>query len=105
MEGTGLTPHFPLWGKDTQKLSQEMLLAKLIAHIVTLNPDKAPKDLCGSQYTQGFLDALPDIVDPCGENGEFHTVVSYAPGFAEPLQLQIGETVEREGFIYTDFTL
>ena len=105
MEGTGLTPHFPLWGKDTQKLAREMLSAKLISHIVTLNPDKVPKDLCGSQYTQGFLDALPEAVDPCGENGEFHTVVSYAPGFAEPLQLQIGETVEREGFIYTDFSL
>lgn len=105
MQNSGLTPHFPLWGKDTTQLAQEMLSANLIAHIVTMNPDKMPKNLCGNQYTQSFLDALPEAVDPCGENGEFHTVVSYAPGFAEPLQLQKGETVEREGFIYTDFTL
>ena len=105
MEGTGLAAHFPLWGLDTQQLAQEMLSAKVIAHIVTLNPEKVPKDLCGSQYTQSFLDALPDTVDPCGENGEFHTVVSYAPGFSQPLQLQVGNTIEREGLIYTDFTL
>ena len=101
----GLTPHFPLWGQDTTELAQEMLASGLVAHIVTMNPDKMSKELCGAQFCQEFLDQLPEGIDPCGENGEFHTVVSYAPGFTEKLALQRGETVEREGFVYTDFTL
>ena len=82
-----------------------MLADGLVAHIVTLNPNKLPKELCGHPFNQAFLEQLPEGVDPCGENGEFHTVVSFAPGFAAPLNLVQGETVEREGFVYTDFSL
>ncbi|MGB2486248.1 MAG: ATP-binding protein [Candidatus Puniceispirillaceae bacterium] len=103
--GAGLTPHFPLWGMDTPQLAQQMLADGLVAHIVTLNPNKLPKELCGHPFNQAFLEQLPECVDPCGENGEFHTVVSFAPGFAAPLNLVQGETVEREGFVYTDFSL
>ncbi|MGB1474488.1 MAG: ATP-binding protein, partial [Candidatus Puniceispirillaceae bacterium] len=105
MLAAGLTPHFPLWGADTRQLAREMLAADLIANIVTLNPEKMPKSLCGHRFDQAFLDQLPEGIDPCGENGEFHTVVSYAPGFARPLHLVQGQTIEREGFVYTDFSL
>ncbi|MGB1960232.1 MAG: ATP-binding protein [Candidatus Puniceispirillaceae bacterium] len=105
MLAAGLTPHFPLWGADTRQLAEEMLAADLIANIVTLNPEKMPKSLCGHRFNQAFLDQLPEGIDPCGENGEFHTVVSYAPGFARPLHLVQGQTIEREGFVYTDFSL
>ena len=105
MLAAGLTPHFPLWGADTRQLAREMLAADLIANIVTLNPEKMPKSLCGHRFNQAFLDQLPEGIDPCGENGEFHTVVSYAPGFARPLHLVQGQTIEREGFVYTDFSL
>jgi uncharacterized protein (TIGR00290 family) len=101
----GLAAHFPLWGRDTRALAQEMLAAGIDARIVTLDPQRLPRDLCGARFDAGFLAALPEGVDPCGERGEFHTVVAHAPGFAAALDLRRGATVEREGFVYTDVTL
>lgn len=101
----GLSGHFPLWGADTRLLAQEMLDLGLDARIVTLDPRLVPRELCGSRYDRAFLDQLPPGVDPCGERGEFHTVVAHGPGFAAPLDLRQGETVERSGFVYTDFDL
>ena len=69
------------------------------------DPRHLPAGRCGTAFDASFLDTLPAGVDPCGERGEFHTVVSYAPGFARRLELRRGETVTREGFVYTDFTL
>ena len=99
----GLTAHFPLWGRDTGGLAQEMLTAGIDARIVALDPARVPREFCGSRFDAGFLAALPKDVDPCGERGEFHTVVANAPGFAGPLGLLRDETVERGGFVYTDF--
>jgi len=101
----GVSLHLPLWGRETTTLAADMLAAGLETYIVTLDPRKLPKNMCGQSFNQTFLDSLPEGIDPCGENGEFHTVVAYAPGFSEPLQLERGETVERSGFIYTDFIL
>ena len=101
----GLSGHFPLWGADTRLLAQEMLDLGLDARIATLDPRLVPRELCGSRYDRAFLDQLPPGVDPCGERGEFHTVVANGPGFAAPLDLRQGETVERSGFVYTDFDL
>ena len=101
----GIRLHLPLWGRDTTCLAAEMLARGLETYIVTLDPRKLPKDLCGQKFDQVFLDNLPGDIDPCGERGEFHTVVANAPGFSEPLCLERGETVERGGFVYTDFTL
>ncbi|RBI87548.1 ATP-binding protein [Rhodosalinus halophilus] len=101
----GLAAHFPLWGRDTRALAQEMLAAGIDARIVTLDPQRLPPALCGARFDAGFLAALPEGVDPCGERGEFHTVVAQAPGFAAALDLRRGATVAREGFVYTDFTL
>lgn len=101
----GVAAHFPLWGRDTAQLARDMLAVGIDARIVTLDPRHLPRALCGSRFDAAFLDALPPPVDPCGERGEFHTLVANAPGFARPLDLIRGETVERGGFVYTDFTL
>ena len=101
----GITLHLPLWARDTTQLADEMLESGLETYIVTLDPRKLPKKLCGEKFDADLLARLPEDIDPCGENGEFHTVVANAPGFSAPLDLVRGETVERSGFIYTDFTL
>ncbi len=101
----GLRAHFPLWRRETGTLAQEMLAAGIEAHIATLDPRHLPAETCGSAFDQGFLDALPEGVDPCGERGEFHTIVADGPGFAHRLDLQRGETVLRDSFAYTDFML
>lgn len=101
----GLRAHFPLWGADTRELANEMLAIGIEAHVVTLDPRKVPRGMCGARFDRAFLDRLPAGVDPCGERGEFHTLVAHGPGFAAPLALERGETVERDGFVYTDFAL
>ena len=101
----GLRAHFPLWGRDTAALARDMLSAGVDAHVVTLDPKLLDPSLCGTRFDAAFLDALPDVIDPCGERGEFHTVVANGPGFAYPLRLDRGITVERSGFVYTDFSL
>ena len=100
-----VTLHTPLWGRDTKTLAGEMLASGLEAYIVTLNPEKLPASLCGARYDEAFLANLPDDVDPCGEYGEFHTVVANGPGFTHGLSFEKGEVVERGGFIYCDFLL
>lgn len=104
-EPYGVMLHTPLWGRDTTALAQDMLAVNLEAYIVTLDPKKLPAELCGARYDEAFLDALPEGVDPCGEYGEFHTVVANGPGFAKGLAFEKGEVVERSGFIYCDFLL
>ena len=101
----GIGAHFPLWGRKTDGLAREILAAGIDARIVTLDPRRLPAALCGARFDAAFLDGLPGTVDPCGERGEFHTVVADGPGFAHPLDLVHGETVERGGFVYTDFKL
>ncbi|MDE3078459.1 MAG: ATP-binding protein [Paracoccaceae bacterium] len=100
-----LTPHFPIWGRDTAALAQEMLDLGIDARIATLDPGRVPAELCGSRFDKAFLKALPETVDPCGERGEFHTIVADGAGFAHPIGLRRGETTQRNGFAYTDFTL
>lgn len=101
----GLRAHFPLWGADTRNLAEEMLALGIEAHVVTLDPRRVPREMCGARFDRAFLDRLPAGVDPCGERGEFHTLVAHGPGFAAPLPLERGEMVERDGFVYADFAL
>lgn len=105
LEPLGITSHFPIWGTDTATLAQDMLAAGLETYVVALDHERAPAEFCGARFDQAFLDALPATVDPCGENGEFHTLVANAPGFAHPLTLQRGETTQQGRFTYTDFAL
>ena len=102
MADTGIEPVFPLWGSDTHALAGEMLSAGAKAVITCIDPRKLPREFAGRQFDMDFLKSLPEGVDPCGENGEFHTFAWDGPAFAHPVRVRTGETVEREGFIFTD---
>jgi len=102
MEGTGIAPLFPLWGRPTAELAREMTEGGLRARITCVDPRRMPASLAGKEYNGDFLGALPDDVDPCGENGEFHSFAFDGPMFNRPVEFAIGETVERDGFIFTD---
>lgn len=102
LDGTGIQPLFPLWDSDTHTLPQHMLAAGLKATATCIDPHRVPAHLAGQPFDADFLAALPDEVDPCGENGEFHTFVTDGPGFTTPVPVTIGETVDRDGLRYTD---
>jgi uncharacterized protein (TIGR00290 family) len=102
LRGTGLEPIFPLWGRDTGELIAEMIDGGLMARIVCGDPKKIPSDLVGHDLGYDLLRRLPHGVDPCGENGEFHTFAYSGPMFDEPIPIERGETVTRDGFLYAD---
>ena len=99
---TGIAPAFPLWGMETGALSREMVSGGLRAIVTCVDPRTCPRDLAGREYDGAFLDALAPGVDPCAENGEFHTFAFAGPMFAEPIPVRPGRTVEREGFVFAD---
>jgi uncharacterized protein (TIGR00290 family) len=98
----GMTPIFPLWGRDTRQLAETMIACGLAAHIVCLDPKRTPARFAGRRFDAALLEELPPDVDPCGENGEFHTVVTEGPIFSAPIDVSIGQTIERDGFVFTD---
>jgi uncharacterized protein (TIGR00290 family) len=103
MRDTGLEPLFPLWGRETSALAREMLDGGLSAVLTCVDSRQLDPSFSGRRWDERLLAELPEGVDPCGEKGEFHTFVSAGPMLRRPLQVSIGETVEREGFVYTDF--
>lgn len=102
MSGTGLRPLFPLWHLPTAQLARDMVAGGVRAILTCVDPRQIPAEFAGRWYDEALLADLPSSVDPCGENGEFHTFVVDGPGFAAPLDVRIGETVERDGFVFTD---
>jgi len=102
LAGTGLEPLFPVWGLPTAPLAQEMISAGLRARIACVDRKALPASFCGREFDQSFLADLPPAADACGENGEFHTCVYDGPMFSSKIPLAFGETVERDGFAYTD---
>ncbi|NOZ86997.1 MAG: adenine nucleotide alpha hydrolase [Deltaproteobacteria bacterium] len=100
--GTGIKPIFPLFGKQTPGLAREMIAGGLEAVITCVDPNQAPENLIGRQYNEELFAELPEKVDPCGENGEFHTFVSNGPMFEFPLEIKVGEIVQRDGFLFAD---
>jgi uncharacterized protein (TIGR00290 family) len=105
LAGTGLTPLFPLWGIPTDRLARDMIAGGIKARISTLDPRVMPRDLIGAEFDEALLAKLPAGVDPCAERGEFHTCVTAGPMFSKPLEVERGEVVEREGFVYGDLVL
>jgi uncharacterized protein (TIGR00290 family) len=103
--GTGLAPIFPLWGRNTADLICEMIDGGLRARIVCLDPAKIPAEFAGRDLDREFIAQLPSSVDPCGENGEFHTFAYAGPMFHEPIPIEGGETVTRDGFVFSDVLL
>jgi len=104
LRNTGLEPLFPLWGRDTRKLLEEMLDGGLRARVVCVDPSKFPAEFAGLDLSHEMLDSLPAGVDPCGENGEFHTFAYAGPMFYEPIVIESGKCVTRDGFVYADIT-
>jgi diphthamide synthase (EF-2-diphthine--ammonia ligase) len=102
MAPTGLDCHFPLWGRPTPELAQEMIASGFRARIACVDPSALPASFAGREFDAGLLADLPPSVDPCGENGEFHTFVWDGPLFSKPVKIQSGEVVTRDGFVFAD---
>jgi uncharacterized protein (TIGR00290 family) len=98
----GMSPIFPLWRRNTAALAREMIASGLEAHLVCVDPRRLDRSFAGRRFDAALLADLPPGVDPCGENGEFHTVVSAGPMFTAPIAVRVGEVVEREGFVFAD---
>jgi uncharacterized protein (TIGR00290 family) len=96
----------PLFGRDTAALARGMIAGGLRAALCCVDTRQLDASFAGREFDEALLDALPAGVDPCGENGEFHTCVRAGPMFDRPLALARGDTVLRDGrFAYTDFVL
>ena len=105
MEGTGLTPIFPLWLRPTDALARDMLAGGLEAYLTCVDPRVVPASLAGRRFDTGLLSDLPPGTDPCGERGEFHTCAVAGPMFGRRIGVSVGVTVERDGFVFSDLEL
>lgn len=103
LAGTGLAPLFPLWkAGGTADLAREMIAAGLQARVTCVDPRTLDRSFAGRRFDAAFLADLPASVDPCGENGEFHTFACAGPMFRTPIDVVVGAVVERDGFTYAD---
>ena len=98
-----MTPVFPVWRKPTDALAREMIASGVDARLVCVDLKALPKTFAGRRFNAALLADLPPDVDPCGENGEFHSFVAAGPMLARPVAIKAGEVVERDGFAYADF--
>jgi uncharacterized protein (TIGR00290 family) len=105
LAGTGITPVFPLWGRPTAQLARDMITSGLEAFVATVDLAKLPASFAGRKFDASLLADLPAGVDPCGENGEFHTCVVAGPMLSRRLAVTTGEVVERDGYAYCDLML
>lgn len=102
LEGSGIAALFPLWGLPTRPLAEEMIRLNQKAYITCVDPKKLNPSFAGREYDLVLLNDLSSEVDPCGENGEFHTFVYDSPLFKSPLRVKAGKTEVRDGFVFTD---
>ena len=102
MRGSGLEPLFPLWGRPTRALAEEMIARGQKAVLTCVDPRAVPRELAGRAFDAALLRELPEAVDPCGERGEFHSFAWDGPAFRHPVPVRVGEMVEREGFVFAD---
>jgi uncharacterized protein (TIGR00290 family) len=102
LAATGMTPLFPLWHRPTAALARDMIAAGVKAHLVSVDLKKLRPSFAGRAFDAALLNDLPQGVDPCGENGEFHTFVSAGPMLGGSVAVKVGETVERDGAAYAD---
>lgn len=102
LAGTGLTPVFPLWGVPTRPLAREMMAAGVKAVLSVVDTRALDPSLAGREFDEPLLDELGPGIDPCGENGEFHTFVYAGPMFQHALAVGLGTVVTRERFVFRD---
>ena len=98
----GMTGLFPLWGRETRALAEAMIADGVVAYVACLDPKQLDRRLAGHRFDHRFLADLAATVDPCGEHGEFHTAVTAGPMFRAPIEVAVGEVVERDGFVFAD---
>ncbi len=98
----GMTPVFPLWGKQTRALAEDMIAGGLRAYLTCVDPRQLDRRFAGRRFDTELLAELPAQVDPCGENGEFHTFACAGPMFSAEVPVTVGEIVERDGFVFAD---
>ncbi len=102
LKDTGLEPLFPLWQAPTGELAHEMVRSGLRAKLVCVDPKKLAPEFAGRDFDEQLLSDLPAGVDPCGENGEFHSFVHAGPMFDRKIPVVPGECVQRDGFWFCD---
>ena len=102
LRGTGLEPLFPVWRLPTRALAEEMIRSGVRAKVTCIDPAKLSDSFIAREFDAGFLASIPPGVDPCGENGEFHTFVYDSPVFSHSIPVEMGEVVKRDGFVFAD---
>jgi uncharacterized protein (TIGR00290 family) len=99
LAGSGLAPLFPLWGIPTRELAQDMIGAGLRARLSCIDSRVLDRLFAGREFDAALLRDLPPTVDPCGENGEFHTFAYDGPMFRTPVLIETGEFHQAEDFM------
>jgi len=102
MRNTGLQPIFPLWGQPTRDLAKLMIASGMRAKLTCVDTQKLDASFAGREFDENLLAALPDDVDPCGENGEFHSFVHAGPMLNFEIPVSVGENVVRDQFVFAD---
>jgi uncharacterized protein (TIGR00290 family) len=102
LAATGRRALFPLWARETTALARRFVADGFRATLVCVDPRRLDPSFAGRELDEDLLAELPADVDPCGENGEFHTFVHAGPVFEAPVPVETGERVERDGFCFCD---
>jgi uncharacterized protein (TIGR00290 family) len=102
---SGLQPLFPVWGAPTRELALAMIKSGVRAKLTCVDPKLLAPEFAGREFDEQLLSDLPPKIDPCGENGEFHTFVYAGPMFRHDLPVEVGEIVSRDGFVFADLNL
>ncbi len=102
LTGTGLRPLFPVWHRNTRDLAREFIDRGFEAILTCVDTRVLPAAFAGRGFDRALLADLPARVDPCGENGEFHTFVWAGPAFRHPVRVRRGEVVQREAWMFCD---
>lgn len=105
LAGTGIEPVFPIWNISTNQLALDIINSGTKAVICCVDPRKLDKSFAGKFFDAETICHFPKNVDPCGEQGEFHTFVFAAPDFTMPIDIMVGKIIERDGFAFADIML
>jgi uncharacterized protein (TIGR00290 family) len=105
LENSGLQPIFPVWAMPTRELARSMINSGVRAKLTCVDSKLLAPEFVGREFDDQLLADLPPEIDPCGENGEFHTFVYAGPMFEGDLPVEMGEIVSRDGFVFADLSL
>ena len=105
LENSGLQPIFPVWDMPTRELARSMIKSGMHAKLTCVDPKLCAPELVGREFNEQLLSEFSPNIDPCGENGEFHTFAYAGPMFRHNLSVEVGEIVSRDGFVFADLSL